>query len=393
MTKYRQIILAKGKEQTFFRKHPWIFSGAIKQKDANLSDGEIVEVLSYEHKFLGIGHYQDGSISIRVISYEPAEINTDFWLSKLQKAYNYRKSIGLVDQADMNAYRLVFGEADEMPGLVIDFYNNNLVIQCHAIGMHLSIKEIAEGLKSIYGDTLETIYDKSVESLPATYASTIKNGFIYGSNESTTIQEYGNKFLIDWVKGQKTGFFIDQRESRKLLAHYSKGKKVLNTFCYTGGFSVYASLAGASMVHSVDVSKPAIELTKKNAELNKLTNHESYAVDTFDFFKTSDMDYDVIVLDPPAFAKSRKVTHNAVIGYKRLNSEAFKRMKSGGIVFTFSCSQVISKELFFNTIVSAAIDAKKTIKVLHYLSQPADHPINMHFLEGEYLKGLVLWVE
>ncbi|MDP2386287.1 MAG: class I SAM-dependent rRNA methyltransferase [Bacteroidota bacterium] len=393
MTQYKQIILAKGREQSFFRKHPWIFSGAIKQKDANLHDGEIVEVLSSEKVFLGIGHYQDGSIAIRVLSYEYTDINTDFWFTKISKAYNYRKAIGLIDQPDMNAYRLVFGEADEMPGLVIDYYNNNLVIQCHAIGMHLSIKDIVEALKKIYGSKLETIYDKSVESLPATYASQIKNGFLFGSNENTIIQEYGNKFQIDWVRGQKTGFFIDQRENRKLLAHYSKGKKVLNTFCYTGGFSVYASLAGASLVHSVDSSKAAIELTKKNIELNGITNHEAFAVDTFDFFKTSDTDYDVIILDPPAFAKSRKVTHNAVIGYKRLNAEAFKRIKSGGIVFTFSCSQVIDKELFFNTIVSAAIEAKKTIKVLHYLSQPADHPINMHFLEGEYLKGLVLWVE
>jgi 23S rRNA (cytosine1962-C5)-methyltransferase len=393
MPDYKQIVLAKGREGTFFRKHPWIFSGAIKQKDADLKDGEIVEVLSYDKMFLGIGHYTDASIAIRIISFEPLTIDADFWYNKIKKAYDYRADIGITTLEATNAYRLVFGEADELPGLVIDFYNNNAVIQCHAIGMHRSIKDIAEALKKIYGAKLESIYDKSMESLPKEYASNHSNGALFGTNENTLIEEYGNKFRIDWVRGQKTGFFIDQRENRRLLAQYSKGRKVLNTFCYTGGFSVYAGLAGASLVHSVDVSKTAVELTKQNAELNGLQNHEAFAMDTFDFFKENKTEYDLIILDPPAFAKSRKVSHNAVIGYKRLNTEAFKRIKSGGIVFTFSCSQVIDKDLFYNTIVSAAIEARRTIKVLHYLSQPADHPISMYFAEGEYLKGLVLWVE
>jgi len=393
MTHYKQIILNKGKEFSALRKHPWIFSGAIRQKDDGIVDGTIVEVFSAERKFLGVGHFQDGSISVRLVSNEPNNIDEDFYYTKIKKAFDYRKQIGVSTLPNTNVYRLVFGESDGLPGLIIDYYNNNAVIQCHSIGMHMQIDLIAKAIQKVYDGKIETIYDKSAETLPANYSSQIKNGPIVGTNTSVIVEEYGNKFSIDWVKGQKTGFFIDQRENRKLLAEYSKGKKVLNTFCYTGGFSVFAANAGATMVHSVDVSKPAIELTKQNAELNNLQNHEAFAVDTFDFFKNADLDYDVMVLDPPAFAKSRKVSHNAVIGYKRLNSEAFKIIKPGGIVFTFSCSQVINKELFFNTIVSAALDARRTIKVLHYLSQPADHPISMNFLEGEYLKGFVLYVE
>lgn len=393
MTHYKQIILNKGKEFSALRKHPWIFSGAIRQKDDGIVDGTIVEVFSSDRKFLGVGHFQDGSISVRLVSNEQVSVDENFYFNKIKKAFDYRKQIGVSTLPNTNVYRLVFGESDGLPGLIIDYYNNNAVIQCHSIGMHMQIQIIAKAIQKVYDGKIETIYDKSAETLPANYASQIKNGPIFGTNTSVVVEEYGNKFSIDWVKGQKTGFFIDQRENRKLLAEYSKGKKVLNTFCYTGGFSVFAANAGATMVHSVDVSKPAIELTKQNAELNSLKNHDAFAVDTFDFLKDAGHDYDIIVLDPPAFAKSRKVSHNAVIGYKRLNSEAFKIIKPGGIVFTFSCSQVINKELFFNTIVSAALDARRTIKVLHYLSQPADHPISMNFLEGEYLKGLVLYVE
>lgn len=393
MAHYKQIILNKGKEFSALRKHPWIFSGAIRQKDDGIVDGTIVEVFSSDRKFLGVGHFQDGSISVRLVSNEQVSVDENFYFNKIKKAFDYRKQIGVSTLPNTNVYRLVFGESDGLPGLIIDYYNNNAVIQCHSIGMHMQIQLIAKAIQKVYDGKIETIYDKSAETLPANYASQIKNGPVFGTNTSVVVEEYGNKFSIDWVKGQKTGFFIDQRENRKLLAEYSKGKKVLNTFCYTGGFSVFAANAGATMVHSVDVSKPAIELTKQNAELNSLKNHDAFAVDTFDFLKDAGHDYDIIVLDPPAFAKSRKVSHNAVIGYKRLNSEAFKIIKPGGIVFTFSCSQVINKELFFNTIVSAALDARRTIKVLHYLSQPADHPISMNFLEGEYLKGLVLYVE
>jgi len=393
MTNYPKIQLHKGKEFSIQRKHPWIFSGAIKQKDNGILDGDVVNVFSAGGDFLAAGHFQDGSISIRILSYKQQEINDDFYFEKLKKALQYRTTIKIANNKETNVYRFIFGEADGLPGLIIDNYNQHFVIQCHSIGMHKHIQLIAEALKRLFENTIQTIYDKSSETLPKEYASGIKNGFIFGSSSSTIVNEYGNEFIIDWVNGQKTGFFIDQRENRKLLAEYSKGKKVLNTFCYTGGFSIYAAKVGAIAVHSVDVSKIAIELTNKNAELNQLQNHTSSAVDTFDFLKTAGKDYDIIVLDPPAFAKSRKVSHNAVMGYKRLNAEAMKIIKPGGIIFTFSCSQVINRELFFNTITSAAMEARRNVKILHYLSQPADHPISLHFPEGEYLKGLVVYVE
>ena len=393
MNIYSKIQLHKGKEFSIQRKHPWIFSGAIKLKDNNIIDGDVVTVFSAGGDFLAAGHFQDGSISVRVLTYKQEEINTDFYFEKLKTALHYRTNINVANNNETNVYRFIFGEADGLPGLIIDNYNQHFVIQCHSIGMHKHIQLIGDALKRLFEKSIQTIYDKSAETLPKDYASGIKNGFIFGSSSSTIVSEYGNEFIIDWVNGQKTGFFIDQRENRKLLADYSKGKKVLNTFCYTGGFSIYAAKAGASAVHSVDVSKIAIELTNKNAELNQLQNHSSSAVDTFDFLKTAGKDYDIIVLDPPAFAKSRKVSHNAVMGYKRLNAEAMKIIKPGGIIFTFSCSQVINRELFFNTITSAAMEARRNVKILHYLSQPADHPISLHFPEGEYLKGLVVYVE
>ena len=393
MNDYATIILHKGKEFSIQRKHPWIFSGAIKVKDSQLNDGDLVNVFSSTNQFLACGHFQDGSISVRILSYEKNKIDTQFYLNKFQSAFNYRKDIHLTDSSDTNVYRLIFGEGDGLPGLIIDNYNSHFVIQCHSIGMHRQLKNISDALSELFKDNIKTIYDKSAETLPKEYASTIKNNFLFGSDQNTVVKENGNEFLIDWVNGQKTGFFIDQRENRKLLASYSKGKKVLNTFCYTGGFSVYAAKADANEVHSIDVSKTAIELTNKNAELNQLKNHSSTAIDTFDFLKTAGKDYDIIILDPPAFAKSRKVSHNAVMGYKRLNAEAIKIIKPGGILFTFSCSQVINRELFFNTITAAAMEAKRNVKILHYLSQPADHPISLFFPEGEYLKGLVIYVE
>ncbi|MFL5752511.1 MAG: class I SAM-dependent rRNA methyltransferase [Bacteroidia bacterium] len=388
-----KITLNKGKEQSALRFHPWIFSGAIRSVEGKPADGDIVEVYSNQGQFLGTGHFQNGSITVRLFTFTKQEINSAFWLSKLQAAYNYRKNVGLAESTETNAYRLVFGEADELPGLIIDYYNGHIVLQSHSIGMHLIRNEIVAALKKIYGEKLLTIYDKSKETLPKNYAIGIENSFLYGNTGKTLVKEYGNSFYVDWEKGQKTGFFIDQRENRKLLAEYSKGRTVLNTFCYTGGFSVYAAKAGAKLVHSVDSSKSAIELTKENAELNKMDNHEEFCMDTFDFLKGKENVYDLIVLDPPAFAKSRNVSHNAVIGYKRLNTEAMKQLKSGGILFTFSCSGVIDKNLFFHTITSAAIEARRKVKILHYLSQPADHPINVFHPEGEYLKGLVLFVE
>lgn len=388
-----KITLHKGKEQSPLRFHPWIFSGAIKTVEGRAGDGDIAEVYSGQNQYLGTGHFQNGSIAVRLFSFSKQEIDAAFWLGKLQAAYNYRKSIGLTDNPATNTYRLVFGEADELPGLIIDFYDGHAVLQAHSIGMHMIRKELAEALKTVYGGALKTIYDKSKETLPKNYALGIENTFLLGDTGRTLVKEYGNSFYVDWEKGQKTGFFIDQRENRKLLAEYSKGKTVLNTFCYTGGFSVYAAHAGANLVHSVDSSKTAIELTNENARLNKLSNHEGFCMDTFDFLKGKENIYDLIVLDPPAFAKSRNVSHNAVIGYKRLNAEAIRQIRPGGIIFTFSCSQVIDKQLFFNTVTAAAIEARRRVKVLHYLSQPADHPINVFHPEGEYLKGLVLFVE
>ena len=389
----KKIILQNGKEAPVLRKHPWIFSGAIKVKDFDLKDGEVVSVYAVDKRFLGIGHFQESSIAVRIFSFEEKEIDQNFWSKKIKDAYDYRKQIGLAENEITNCYRLVFGESDGLPGLIIDFYNGHVVFQAHSIGMHLERNNIAEALKIVFESKLKTIYDKSKESLPTNYGTNIENGFLFGDTGSTTVTENGKQFLVDWEHGQKTGFFIDQRESRQLLASYSNGKKVLNTFCYTGGFSVYAGNAGAELVHSVDSSKKAIELTEKNAEINKLKNHQSFAEDVFDFLKKTNEDYDVVILDPPAFAKHRDSKHNAVIGYKKLNALALKKIKSGGIIFTFSCTQVVNKQLFFDTITSAAIEAGREIKILHYLNQPADHPINPLHPESEYLKGLVLFVK
>jgi len=393
MIAIKSIVLHKGKEYSIQRRHPWIFSGAINIKDNNIKDGDVIKIYSSSNQFLATGHYQNGSISVRILSFEDDVIDASFYEDKIKKAFNYRQKINLTASAHTNVYRLIFGESDGLPGLIIDSYNFHFVIQCHSIGMHKQIHFIVDALSNIFKEQISTIYDKSAETLPKDYASTIKNGFLLGNNQNTIVKENGNEFFIDWVNGQKTGFFIDQRENRQLLASYSKDKKVLNTFCYTGGFSIYSAKAGAKEVHSIDVSKIAIELTNKNAALNRLQNHTSTAIDTFDFLKTAGNDYDVIVLDPPAFAKSRKVSHNAVMGYKRLNAEAIKIIKPGGIIFTFSCSQVINRELFFNTITSAALEARRNVKILHYLTQPADHPISLFFPEGEYLKGLVIYVE
>jgi len=388
-----KIILNKGKEISLMRFHPWVFSGAIKIKDGDLKDGDLVEVYSSDNKYIGTGHYADASISVRMLTFEQEEINANFWKNKIQKAYDYRKFLGLTNDPKTNVYRLAFGEGDGLPGLIIDHYNGHLVIQCHGVGMHRNIEQIADALKEVYGDSLQTIYDKSKEALPKNYATGVENKFLFGNSGNTIVQEYGHQFYVDWEKGQKTGFFIDQRENRKLLAHYSKGKSVLNTFCYTGGFSVYSGKAGANLVHSVDSSAPAMELTDKNIALNEIKHHESFTADTFDFLKDKKDIYDVIILDPPAFAKSRDVKHNAVIGYKNLNIAALKQIKKGGLLFTFSCSGVIDRNLFYNTINAAAFESRRKTKILHYLQQPADHPLTPNFPEGEYLKGLVLYVE
>ena len=390
---YSKIILNKGKEFSLQRMHPWVFSGAIAKKDSNLADGDIVEIYSHQNQFLGMGYYSGGgSISVRIISFVKTIIDEDFWFEKINKAYQYRLQLFILNEKT-NVCRLFFGEGDGVPGLILDYYDGNVVFQAHSWGVYLQKDNITTAIKRVLGTTLKSIYDKSAETLSKHHAEKTVNGFIIGADQEIIVKENNHLFKIDFINGQKTGFFIDQRDNRELLGHYSKGKTVLNTFCYTGGFSVYSAAAGANMVHSVDSSQSAITLCDKNIELNKVQNHESYAVDTFEFLKDKQNIYDVIVLDPPAFAKSRDSKHNAVIGYKRLNALAIKLIKPNGIIFTFSCSGVVDKYLFYNTITAAAIEARRNVKILHYLIQPADHPVTPYFAEGEYLKGMVLWVE
>lgn len=392
-----QITLNKGKENSLLRFHPWVFSGAIKKINGDVREGEIVEVYSSQNQFLGMGHFQIGSIAVRMFSFSRVVPDFAFWKSKLESAYNFRKQLQLTDNTSTNCYRLCFGEGDGLPGFVIDYYNGTAVFQSHSIGMHLLKGEFVKALQEIMGDKLVAVYDKSEDTMPKQAPIKAINGYLWKRSEqtehSTIVLENNNKFLIDWEGGQKTGFFLDQRENRKLLGEYSKDKTVLNTFCYTGGFSVYAANMGAKEVHSIDISKKAIELTDKNIELNKIQNHQSFAIDTFDFLKNKENIYDIIVLDPPAFAKHQNVKHNAVMGYKRLNYEAIKQLKKGGLLFTFSCSQVVDKYTFNSTIMAAAIEAGRSVRILHHLSQPADHCVNIFHPEGEYLKGLVVQVE
>jgi 23S rRNA (cytosine1962-C5)-methyltransferase len=389
---YSQIILNKGKETSPLRFHPWIFSGAIAKKDADLKEGDIVEVFSSQKQYLGTGYYANGSIAIRLISFTQATIDENFWFEKINKAYSYRQQLNILNPVT-NVCRLFFGEGDGASGLILDYYNGHVVFQSHSWGIYLQKENIVSAIKKVLGSELKSIYDKSAETLPKQFSEQAQNGFLFGSEAEVIVKENSHVFKIDFIGGQKTGFFVDQRENRQLLSSYCKDKNVLNTFSYTGGFSVYACAAGAKLVHSVDVSKSAIELCNKNIALNNFSNHEGYAIDTFDFLKDKKDVYDVIVLDPPAFAKSRDSKHNAVIGYKRLNAMALKLIKPGGVLFTFSCSGVVDKYLFYNTITAAAIEARRNVKVLHYLSQPADHPVIPYFPEGEYLKGMVLWVE
>lgn len=395
MTISGSIILKKGRDHSIQRFHPWIFSGAIHSKEGNLTDGCWVEVKSAQQKTLGFGHYQDGSITVRVLSFQSTPPDAGFWKTKLASALQLRKQTHLPD-VHTNAFRLVHGEGDGLPGLIIDYYDGTAVVQAHDTGMHLDRQHIAEALQTVLGTSLKSIYYKSQGTLPGQLRESLRDEYLFGKAEvPVVVEENGKKFLVDWEGGQKTGFFLDQRDNRKLLGEYSKGKKVLNTFCYTGGFSVYALKEGATLVHSVDASEKAIELTRKNIELNGFDAnvHTCFAMDTFDFLKEEKTDYDIVILDPPAFAKHRDARHQAVKGYQRLNAEAMKRIKPGGIIFTFSCSQVVDRQLFYDTLVSASIQAGRQIKVLHHLSQPADHPVSMFHPEGEYLKGLVLYVE
>jgi 23S rRNA (cytosine1962-C5)-methyltransferase len=395
MSTRSKVILGSGKDQSPRRFHPWIFSGAIKKIKGTVQNGDIVDVFSNHDEYLGTGHYQEGSIAVRLFSFTQPEIDSNFWEDKIRQAFLYRQQIGLIDSKQTNVYRLIYAEGDGLPGLIVDMYNDTAVMQAHSIGMHLNREELVAALKTVLGERLKAVYDKSSESLHKQENYPVTNGYLFGSGaDQTKVLENDHHFLIDWITGQKTGFFIDQRENRNLLAHYSKDRVVLNTFCYTGGFSVYAGKAGAKLVHSVDASKKAIELTDRNIALNELESiHASYAMDTFEFLKDKNNQYDVIILDPPAFAKHINVKHNAVMGYKRLNAEAIRKIRPGGILFTFSCSQVVERQLFYNTIMAAAILAGRSVRVLHHLTQPVDHPINLFHPEGEYLKGLVLHVE
>ena len=391
--RYPNIILQKGKEVSLLRKHHWVFSGAIAKTDAGIETGNLVSVYSSKNEFLGIGHFAQGSIMVRIISFEDRAIDAAFWVEKLTAAHAVRASLQLTNQ-NTSVYRLVHGEGDGLPGLIIDFYHGTAVIQAHNLGMHQHLAEIGEGLKAVYGAELKGVYDKSAETLPKTDSS-LGNEWVWGKAETDLVKEYGATYKIDWEKGQKTGFFIDQRENRKLVASYAKGKKVLNTFCYSGGFSVLALQEGASEVHSVDISQKAIDLTEENVALNAgfSGKHESIVADVVKYIREIGDDFDIIILDPPAFAKSLKARHNAVQAYKRLNAEALRKIKPGGILFTFSCSQVVDKRLFTNTVTAAALESKRNVRILHQLSQPADHPINCFHPETEYLKGLVLYVD
>lgn len=392
--KYPNIRLQKGKEISLYRRHHWVFSGAIAQADPGLENGDLVSVFSSKNEFLGIGHFAQGSIMVRIISFEERNIDQGFWNEKIASAYLLRKNLGLTDSDQTTVYRLIHGEGDQLPGLVIDFYNGTAVIQAHQIGMHRHVHEITEALKKVYGSRLKGVYDKSAETLPKNL-NIQSNEWIWGKAETDLVKEYGATYRIDWEKGQKTGFFVDQRENRKLVSAYSKGKKVLNTFCYSGGFSVLALQEGAQEVHSVDISAKAIELTEENVLLNSgfIGKHQSITADVVKYIREIGDDFDLIILDPPAFAKNIKARHNAVQAYKRLNAEALRKIKPGGILFTFSCSQVVDKQLFANTITAAAMESKRSVRILHQLSQPADHPINIFHPETEYLKGLVLYVE
>ena len=391
----KTIQLKKGKEESLKRFHPWIFSGAILRMDDGIEEGELVKVLTFDREFIAIGHYQIGSIAVRILSFRDITIDQEFWESRLKAALNMRIAIGIADNPTNNTYRLVHGEGDLLPGLIIDCYGKTAVMQAHSVGMHVERLPICEALRSVMGSRIEHVFYKSETTLPFKAELGQQDGFLYGGSDDNVAIENGLKFHVDWLKGQKTGFFVDQRENRTLLEKYAKNRSVLNMFCYTGGFSVYAMRGGAKLVHSVDSSAKAVELTNANIELNFPSDarHAAFCDDAFKYLDAHDAQYDLVVLDPPAFAKHRAALRNALKGYTRLNVKGFERIKPGGILFTFSCSQVVTKENFRNAVFTAAAQAKRKVRILHQLHQPADHPINIYHPEGEYLKGLVLYVE
>lgn len=388
------IYLKPGKEQSIRRLHPWIFSGAIASMTGTANEGDIVTVFSSTKEFLALGHYQKSSIAVRILSFSQEFINQNFWNNRIKSAYEYRKTLGLINSSHTTCYRLVHGEGDNLPGLIIDIYNGVAVLQLHSVGMYKHTQHIIEALKTVLGDSLQAIYNKSASTLPFKAETDNTDGLLWGQVLSTEVLENGNTFVIDWEKGQKTGFFIDQRENRKLIEMYSQGKRVLNTFCYTGGFSVYALRGGASQVVSIDSSQRAIDLTNEAVTLNfpNCNTHTALAEDVFDFFQNNNEKFDVIILDPPAFAKHNSALKNALQGYKRLNMKAIEQIASGGLLFTFSCSQVVTKEDFRKSVFAAAANTKRNVRIIQQLTQPADHPISIYHPEGEYLKGLLLQI-
>ncbi len=395
MSERTRIVLKSGKDQSLRRYHPWVFSGAIKKIHGPALEGELIDLYDNKEEFLACGHYQNGSIAVRVISFEPVETDQLFWDQKVANAWKLRETLGLTGNLQTNVFRWINAEGDGMPGLIVDYYAGAAVVQMHSIGMFRNLEAIVEAMKKAAGDQLHTIYNKSESTLPDKPGITGRSGFLMGKQERGEVLENGNRFHVNWMEGQKTGFFIDQRENRKLVGEYSAGRKVLNMFGYTGGFSIYAMGGGAKLVHTVDSSGKAIDLARENAELNFPGDkrHAAFAEDAFGYFKDMKEAYDLIILDPPAFAKHQNVLSNALQGYKRLNQRAFEAIAPGGIIFTFSCSQAVSRENFRKSVFVAAANARRKVRILHQLSQPSDHPVSIYHLEGEYLKGLVMEVE
>lgn len=393
---YKKVFLKPGKEESLKRFHPWVFSGAIARVEGEPEEGEVVDVYTSKKEFIACGHFQIGSIAVRVLSFRQEPIDHAFWVRRLQVAKDLRCALGVLGNLQNNTYRLVHGEGDNLPGLIIDVYDHTAVMQAHSAGMHLDRMAVAEALEEVMGDVIQHIYYKSETTLPfkADLLAT-ENGFLKGGSPENVAMENGLKFHVDWLKGQKTGFFVDQRENRALLERYAKGRNVLNMFCYTGGFSFYAMRGGANLVHSVDSSAKAIDLTNENVSLNFPgdTRHQAFAEDAFKFLDRMGDQYDLIILDPPAFAKHRDALRNALRGYTKLNAKAFEKIRPGGILFTFSCSQVVNKQDFRNAVFTAAAQSGRSVRILHQLTQPGDHPVNIYHPEGEYLKGLVLYVE
>ena len=390
----KKIFLKPGREESVLRFHPWVFSGAVRNGEGEFTDGDWVNVYDSRQQFLAAGFVNDGSIVVKIYTYNPELPDFSFWNKKVKSAFDLRQVLGFLNNAKTNCYRLIHGEGDGFPGLIVDVYAGVAVFQAHSIGVFLHREMIAKAIVENSNGTINTVFNKSSKTLPKEFAQNNEDGFIIGMLAEQTVLENGHKFIIDWKTGQKTGFFLDQRENRALVANYVNGKSVLNTFSYTGGFSIYALKNGAKNVDSVVVSKPALDILDRNIEINGLNiqNHQSKNEDTLEFLKSCNP-YDIVILDPPAYAKSIAKRHNAVQGYKRLNIMGLEKVKRGGFLFTFSCSQVIDKQLFYQTVMSAAIESKRNIKVLHHLSQGADHPVNIFHPEGSYLKGLTLFVE